>query len=82
MHLCYTTGVPTRIQTLCHARLEHMDQEEVWIAFSVQQDHTAPQLTFQLTFLVLMERTQTQRDKLHVSSVQKDSSAQILLPLQ
>ena len=59
-----------------------MDQEEVRIAVNVQLDHTAPRLSCLLTFLVVMEHTQIQKDKTHVSTVQKDSSVQILLPLQ
>ena len=59
-----------------------MDQEGVWIAVNVQLDHTAPLLSCPLMYLVEMEHTQIQKDKTLVSSVRKDLSAQILLPLQ
>lgn len=79
--VCLTTVVPTWTQTLCHARLKHMDQEEAWVAVNVQLDHIAPQLSSPLMSLALMEHTQTLRDKMHVSSVQMVLSALILLPL-
>lgn len=79
--LIYTV-VLIRIQTLCHVKLKHMGLEEVRIAVDVQLDHIAPQLSYLPTFLVLMEHTLIQRDKMHVSSVLEDLSAQILLPLQ
>lgn len=59
-----------------------MDQEEVWIAVGVQLDHTAPQLSFLLTSLVVMEHTQIQRDMMNVFSVLQDLSVLILLLLQ